>query len=213
MAVETYTKTGSKSKSAATLPKSVFSDDVSSHELLHFVYKSQMSNKRSNSAKTLVRSEVRGGGKKPWRQKGLGKARAGSIRSPIWRGGGITFGPTGNENYTKKINKKQNKKALRQALTLAAKGKTVKIIESFESKDGKTKPAAELLKKLGADRSVLLVLDENDKAARQATRNIPYVKTIQANSLNVVDVLNAHNVIISKKSLNLLEKWLGGKDE
>ena len=103
-----------------TLPKSVFAVEVRNHELLKLAYDAYLANNRLASATTKQRGEVRGGGKKPWRQKGTGRARFGSIRNPIWRGGGIVFGPRGNENYTKKISKTSKRVALRQALTVKA---------------------------------------------------------------------------------------------
>src|SRR3989344_4341487 len=124
MAVETYTKSGAKASSPAKLDKAVFGLKVDNHQLLKEAYLAHLSNSRSNLAKTKKRGEVRGGGAKPWRQKGTGRARVGSIRSPIWTGGGVTFGPTGSENYNRRINTKAKRQALRQALSLAAeKGK------------------------------------------------------------------------------------------
>ncbi len=113
----------STTKTTTTLPKAVFGVEISNHELLHRAYKAYLANGRENLAVTKTRGLVSGGGKKPWRQKGTGRARVGSSRTPIWRGGGVTFGPTGNENYSKILPLAQKRQALRQALTLANQSK------------------------------------------------------------------------------------------
>lgn len=208
MAVATFTKTGSKNSTAATLPKSVFTEKTDNYELIKLAYDAYLANGRGNSAKVLTRGNVRGGGKKPWKQKGTGRARHGSIRSPIWRGGGITFGPTGEENYSKKLTKKANKKALRQALTIANSEGKVSVIEAFESKNGKTNEVVKLLEKIGAERRILVAVEDKTESIDRATSNIPNLKVSQATYLNVYDVVNADSLIITKKSLALLEEWL-----
>lgn len=210
MAVQTFSKTGTKSTTSATLPKEVFSEKVESHVLLKQAYEMYLANGRSNGAKTITRGNVRGGGRKPWKQKGTGRARHGSIRSPIWRGGGITFGPTGEENHSKKLSKKASRKALRQALTLSAEAGKLSVIEAFESKDGKTSQVAKLLDKIGATRRVLLVVEQKSETLDRATRNITNLKVTQATYLNVYDVMNADSVIMTKKSLEVVKEWLGG---
>lgn len=209
--VETYSKTGSKATTAAKLPKTVFGLEVKNHDLLQQAFETYRANGRNRIASVKDRSEVRGGGKKPWKQKGTGRARHGSISSPIWRGGGVTFGPSSNRNYSKQLNRKAKQTALRQALSLAAEHNTIKVIETFECKDGKVKPTITFLEKIGATRGVLLVVSNKDSLVERATRNISYVKAVQANYLNVFDILTAHNIIISKKSLELVESWLGGE--
>src|SRR5580698_5725607 len=119
MAVATYTKTGTKATTPAKLDKAVFGVDAKNHELLKAAYVAYLANGRGNLAVTKTRGLVSGGGRKPWRQKGTGRARFGSSRNPIWRGGGIAFGPTGEENYSKQLNLKAKRLALRQALSLA----------------------------------------------------------------------------------------------
>ena len=210
MAVSTYTKSGTKATTAVNLDKTVFGVEVKNHQLLKDAYTAYLANGRVNLAVTKTRGLVSGGGKKPWKQKGTGRARFGSSRVPIWRGGGITFGPTGNENYTKKISVNAKRQAIRQALTLANEAKKVSVIETFEAKDGKTKTTANLLEKLGANRSVLLVVEEKTAELTKATRNISYLKVVQASYLNVFDVLNAHNIIVTTKSLEIISDWLGG---
>ncbi len=210
MAVDTYTKTGTKNSTAATLPKTVFTEKTDNYELIKLAYDAYMANGRGNSAKVLTRGNVRGGGKKPWKQKGTGRARHGSIRSPIWRGGGITFGPTGEENYTKKLTKKANKKALRQALTLASSEGKISVIEAFESRDGKTSASVKLLDKIGAKRRILIIVEDKTDMLNRSTQNIPNLKVSQALYLNVYDIINADSIIITKKSLSLIEEWLRG---
>lgn len=210
MAVTTYTKTGNKATTQAKLDKSVFDVEVKSHDLLKQVYVAYLANGRGSDAVVKTRGLVRGGGKKPWKQKGTGRARFGSSRNPIWRGGGIVFGPTGEENYSHKVTTNSKRAALRQALTLASKDK-VKIIENFDFKDGRVKPVVALLDKIDAKGRILLVVDNKDDLARRATSNIPNVDLVQANFLNVYDVMNADTIVISVKALEMVNQWLGVK--
>src|SRR5581483_5813584 len=140
MAVDTYTKAGVKATTPAKLDKAVFGLEVKNHQLLKDAYLAYLAAGRTAQAKTKRRGEVQGGGKKPWRQKGTGRARFGSSRNPIWRGGGVAFGPTGNQNFTRSLNVKAKRQALRQALSLAAQENRVKVIDQFASGDGKLKP-------------------------------------------------------------------------
>src|SRR5687767_6688334 len=140
------------------LPKEVFAVEVKNHELLKLAYDAYLANSRTSAAVVKTRGLVRGGGKKPWKQKGTGRARFGSSRNPIWRGGGIVFGPTGLENYTKKVDVNAKRLAIRQALSLAASEGQIKVIETFETK-GKVAETVKLLGKLEATGSVLLVVD------------------------------------------------------
>jgi large subunit ribosomal protein L4 len=213
MAVATYTKSGTKAAAPAKLEKNIFGVEVKNHQLLKDAYVSYLAGGRSNDAITKKRGEVRGGGKKPWRQKGTGRARFGSSRNPIWRGGGVAFGPTGNENYTKKISLKAKRQALRQALTLSAKEDRVIVIETFSCPDGLVKPTIQLLKKIGAEGNILIVVSLKDALVNRATGNLPNVKAVQAKYLNVYDLLNADYVVISKKALDIVQDWLGGKNE
>lgn len=204
-------KTATKASSTTTLPKDVFNVEVNNHELLQRAYQAYLANGRGNYAQTKTRGLVRGGGKKPWRQKGTGRARFGSSRNPIWRGGGIVFGPTGNENYTKTLPTAQKQKAVRQALTVANKAKKITVIADFAVKDGKTKSAVALLEKHKATRNVLLVVDSKDETLVRATNNISNLKLVSAKYLNVYDVLNADTILISKKAVEIVQDWLGGK--
>jgi large subunit ribosomal protein L4 len=208
MATPTYTKSGGKATTEAKLPKGVFGLKVENHELLKQAYVAYLANGRSNDAHTKTRGEVRGGGKKPWRQKGTGRARFGSIRVPIWRGGGITFGPTGSENYSHDLPLKAKRQAIRQALSV--KADTIKVIEAFESKEGKVAPTVKLLDKIGATKNILLVVSDKNDLVKRATANIRDLKVTQAKYLNVFDVLNADSIILDQKSIEIINEWLGG---
>jgi large subunit ribosomal protein L4 len=210
MASQTYTSKGAKATTAVKLDKEVFGVEVTSHQLLKDVYTAYLSNGRLNLAVTKTRGLVSGGGKKPWKQKGTGRARFGSSRVPIWRGGGITFGPTGQENYKKHINTKAKRVATRQALSLANQASKVHILESFDTGNAKTKDTAILLNKLGATRNTLLVVENKDDAVVRSTRNIGNLKVVQATYISVYDVLNADAIIITKPSLEIISNWLGG---
>jgi large subunit ribosomal protein L4 len=207
----TFTKTGAKAAAAAKLDDVVFGDMPQNHELLHLAYTAYLANGRENLAVVKTRGLVSGGGKKPWKQKGTGRARFGSSRNPIWRGGGIVFGPTGLENYTKQLNVKAKRKAIRQALSLAASEGRIKVVETIEAKDGKVAPIAALLGKLNATRNVLLVTSEKDALFERATRNLSEVTAVQARYLNVYDILNAETIVISQKALVMVHEWLGDK--
>lgn len=195
-------------KTATTLPKEVFNVDVNNHDLVKRAYEAYLANGRGNLAQVKTRGLVRGGGKKPWRQKGTGRARVGSSRNPIWRGGGIVFGPTGTENYSKNLSTSQKRQALRQALTLANKSKKITIIDTFNCKDGKVKNTLDLLAKHKLERKVLLVVSLKDELVDRATRNVSNVKAVQATYLNVFDILNADNIVVTKKSLEMIKDWL-----
>ena len=208
MAVATYTKSGAKAASPAKLDKAIFGVKVENHQLLKEAYLTYLANGRSNYAKTKTRGEVRGGGIKPWRQKGTGRARFGSSRNPIWTGGGVAFGPTGNENYSRKLNTASKRTALRQALSLSVEADKIKVIDSLEFKEAKVKPTLALLEKIGAGGTVLVVLEEKNDFSERATRNLRNVKTLSAKYLSVFDILNADQIVISKKALDIVHEWL-----
>lgn len=210
MAVATFTKSGTKATTPATLDKKVFGLKVTNHELLRDAYLAYLADARNSGAKTKKRGEVRGGGRKPWRQKGTGNARFGSSRNPIWRGGGIAFGPTGDENHIKKLNLKAKRQALRQALSLAATEDRIKVIETFSTMDGKTKDMAAFLNKLDVNGNVLCVVSTKNFSTEKATHNIPNLKVSGAMYLNVYDIMNADVIVVSRKSLEVIQGWLGG---
>ncbi len=211
MAAEAYTKAGTKSATAPKLDATVFGVPPENHALLKAAYTMYLANGRDNLAVTKTRGLVSGGGKKPWKQKGTGRARFGSSRVPIWRGGGITFGPTGQENYSKQMNTKARRLALRQALSLSAGEKRVKVIEAFDCKDGKTAQTAKLLKKIDARGRTLIVVKAKDDLIERATRNLPGVKAVAADYLNVYDVVNADSLVFSSEALAIVSERLGGK--
>lgn len=205
-----YSAAGAKKDAAVTLPKEVFGLDAN-HDLLNLSYQASLAELRVAGAKTLLRGEVRGGGKKPWRQKGTGRARAGSRRSPIWRGGGITFGPTGNENHLINLNAKQKRLATAQALSAMAVADNVLVIESLESKDGKAAGMRKLLDKIGATGKVLLVLDKKNDLTDRATRNLSGVNTVAATYLNVRNILDSDVLVFTKPALDSAINWLSGQ--
>lgn len=209
--IPTFTKSGTKATTPAKLDKAVFGVAPDNHDLLKQAYTAYLANGRTNNAITLKRGEVSGGGKKPWKQKGTGRARFGSSRNPIWRGGGIAFGPTGSENYTKSINTKAKRLAIRQALSLAADAGKIKVIETFECKDGKTAQTKSLFDKMEVTGKTLLVVSEKDALVERATRNLSDVKAVQAKYVNVFDVLNADSIVVSGKSLEIISEWLGSE--
>ncbi len=188
------------------LPKEVFNVEVKNHELLKLAYDSFLANSRQASATTLQRGEVRGGGKKPWKQKGTGRARFGSTRNPIWRGGGVVFGPRGNENYTKKLTKLSKRVAVKQALSLANAEK--KILVSDIKTTGKTAEVIKFLADNKLDRKVLVVVDAKTPEIIRATNNIQQVLLVSATYLNVYHILNADHVVIAPKALPIITDWL-----
>ena len=211
MSVATFTKAGAKATTAAKLDTNIFGITVENHDLIKQAYVAYLANGRENLAVTKTRGLVRGGGKKPWKQKGTGRARFGSSRVPIWRGGGITFGPTGLENYSHKIHVKAKRQAIRQALSMALTEERIKVIETFDCKDGLTKPTAALLAQMGATRRVLVVVAKKDENIERSTHNLKQVKAVQAQYLNVYDIVNAHSIVITKEALELIGSWLGSE--
>jgi large subunit ribosomal protein L4 len=189
-----------------TLPKDIFNVEVTNHELLKLAYDSFLANSRQASATTLQRGEVRGGGKKPWKQKGTGRARFGSTRNPIWRGGGVVFGPRGNENYTKKLTKASKRVAIRQALSLANAEK--KILVSDIKTTGKTSEIVKFLADNKLERKVLVVVDEKTPEIIRATNNIQNVLLVRATYLNVYHILNADHLVIAPKAVAVIADWL-----
>jgi large subunit ribosomal protein L4 len=204
MAVATFTRTGTKATTPAKLDKTVFGVEVKNHDLLKTAYNAYLANGRENLAVTKTRGLIRGGGKKPWRQKGTGRARFGSSRNPIWRGGGIVFGPSGQENYSKQINTKAKRSAVRQALTLASTANKVSVIEDIASKAGKTAELAKLLAKIDAKRNVLIIVDTKTPELLRAANNLQGVIIVGANYVSVYDVLNADNVVFTNSALKLV---------
>ncbi|MBI3956395.1 MAG: 50S ribosomal protein L4 [Candidatus Kerfeldbacteria bacterium] len=158
-------------------------------------------------AHTKTRAEVRGGGKKPWRQKGTGRARQGSIRSPIWVGGGVAFGPRNTRNFTMRLNRKEKRKALLMGLSVKAGEQKIIVLDKLELAAIKTKQLAAILTKLQPkQRPTLLVQSAPNAAIIKSARNLPFVTTIAANSLNIVDVLRSDCVVLPMDSVKVIEK-------
>lgn len=163
-------------------------------------------NKRQATAKTKTRAEVRGGGKKPWRQKGTGRARAGSSRSPIWVGGGTVFGPIGNQNFKLKMNKKSHALALKSALSIKANEKNIVLVENLTST--KTKEVVKTLEALKVDSKTLVVLAEENEEFTRAARNVPFVKVVLANNVSVYDLINATKLVMTVDAAKAVEGGL-----
>lgn len=206
MAVATYTKAGTKATTPAKLDKAVFGVETKNHDLLKAAYIAYLANGRENNAVVKTRGLVSGGGRKPWKQKGTGRARFGSSRVPIWRGGGIVFGPTGEENYSKQLNTKAKRLATRQALSL--KADSVVVIEDIVSKEGKTAELAKLLNKIDAKRNVLLIVDNKTPELVRAVKNLPGVTLVNCMYVNVYDVLNADCIVFNQAALKGTTDWL-----
>lgn len=194
----------------STLNQDVFGLTVDNHELVKLAYDAYLANSRSSHAKTLRRGEVSGGGKKPWRQKGTGRARFGSTRVPIWRHGGVAGGRTGQENFTKRISKSAKKLAVRQALSMQNADGNVLTAE-FKT-TGKTAEVFQQLKDLKLDSArVLLVADKTPELLR-ATNNLSNVKLVRPTYLTVFDILNADKVVFTGAALTASEAWLLDKE-
>ncbi|MFA4817597.1 MAG: 50S ribosomal protein L4 [Parcubacteria group bacterium] len=175
-------------------------------DLVHQVYVSLMGNKRQVLAHTKNRGERAGSGIKPWRQKGTGRARVGSLRTPTWRGGGVAFGPTKDRNFKKKINKKMNAKAIAMVLSGKLRDKEIIVLDKLELANQKTKEMAAVLKKFKFKGSALLSFGGKEKDLMRLSRNLVKVKNIATDQLNVLEMLDNKNLIMSKESIKYLEK-------
>lgn len=175
-------------------------------DLVHQVYVSLLGNKRQVLAHTKNRGERAGSGIKPWRQKGTGRARVGSLRTPTWRGGGVAFGPTKDRNFKKKINKKMNAKAIALVLSGKLKDKEIIVLDKLELANQKTKLMAAALKNLKLKGSALMSFSAKEKNLMRLSRNLPKVKNIATDQLNVLAMLDNKHLIMSKESVKYLEK-------
>lgn len=184
-------------------------------DLVHQAVVYQLAAERQQTAVTKTRAEVRGGGKKPWRQKGTGRARAGSIRSPLWRGGGVVFGPRPGRNYQKKMPKKMLRLALFSALSNKLNTNGIILLDKLEFKEAKTKLVEKMLNKLPIkEGKILLILSKLDPKVELSCRNLPYIETQLANSLNIRDILKSDYLILTKEALAVIEKtYLNNKNE
>ena len=167
----------------------------------------EQANARQATAKTKVRHEVSGGGKKPWRQKGTGRARSGSSRSPIWVGGGTVFGPVGNQNFKISQNKKEHKLALKSALSLKTKEGLV-VVDEIKFEEKKTKNFVNFLEALKVGTKALVVVDEITEELFASARNVGYAKVVTSDNVSVVDLLNVDNLVMSKASIKAVEEAL-----
>ncbi len=211
MKVAVYSTEG-KEVGSTLLPKEIFDVKMSS-DLVHQVAVSQSANLRQGSAHSKDRSEVSGGGKKPWRQKGTGRARAGSSRSPIWKGGGVTFGPRNTKDYKKEIPKKMRRKALFMVLSQKLRENLVVVLDELKFEKAKTKAMAVILKNLPVKGALLLAMPSYDKNLILSMRNIPKALTIEARNLNVLDLLNSKYLVMSKDTIKTLRETFLGKSE
>ncbi len=204
--VTVYNSQGEKAESME-LSSAVFAVKPKG-SVIHQVYLALEANTREPWADTKNRGEVSGGGKKPWKQKGTGRARHGSTRSPIWRGGGITFGPLTDRNYEQKINKKMNQLAVKMCLSGKVASEQFVVLSDMQS-TGKTKEMAELCSRIpGAGRSTLILLDSASEQVLRATRNLPKVHVQRVEDVNVADIMHHQYIVTSKNGVSQLEKRL-----
>lgn len=211
MKVDVYSQKGEKT-GETLLPKEIFNVKLN-QDLMHQVVVSQMANRRQVIAHTKGRGEVSGGGKKPWAQKGTGRARHGSIRSPLWKGGGTTFGPTREAIFKKKIPSQMKRKALFMALSEKFRSNLLIVVDALKIGEIKTKLVAEILKKLPLKgQRCLIALPEMDKTFILAARNIPSAQILQARDLNVFDLLSSKYLVLPKESIKVIRKTFIEKD-
>ncbi len=204
MKISAYNLKGSKVKDIE-LSENIFNVS-SNNDLLHQVYVSIGANKRVAIAHTKDKSEVIGSGRKPWKQKGTGRARTGSVKNPIWRKGGIIFGPTKDRNFKKKINRKSKQKAIKIALSEKIRSKKLIVIDEFSIIEKKTKEIAKGLNNLKLKGSILLALSSDEKKLYLYARNIKNLTCLPIDILNVYDILNHKSLILSKDAVKYLEK-------
>ncbi len=188
------------------LPEAVFGAPVKS-QLLHEVVRMQLANRRQGTADTKGRSDVSGGGKKPWRQKGTGRARAGTTRSPLWRHGGTTFGPHPRD-YSYQVPKAVRRQALCGALTAKAKAGAIRLLESLSLEKPSTKAMQSLLQGVGARGKALVVLPGRDEVLEKSVRNLPEVRILTVQGLNVYDILRADTLIMTPDGVHTLREVL-----
>lgn len=212
MMVKVYNQTGQETQETVELPEKLFGISEVKPEVVHQVAVSILSGRRNTVAHTKTKGEVRGGGRKPWKQKGTGRARAGSIRSPLWKGGGVTFGPRSNRNFYKKVNKKVARLGIFSVLTDKAKDNKIMVLDKLELATGKTKEIQKLLKsweQLTAANSFIIILPRKDETIAKAVRNLKNVKIMPADNLNILDLLWANSIVILKEALEVLGKFYG----
>ena len=185
------------------LNDAVFGVEVNEH-LVHMAVLQQLANNRQGTQKAKTRSEVSGGGRKPWRQKGTGHARQGSTRAPQWTGGGVVFAPVPRD-YSFKINKKEKRAALKSALTSRVQENKLIVVDELKLDEIKTKKFAEVMKNLNVDKA-LVVINDNDQNIVMSAKNIPTVKVAQTNTINVFDILKYSTVVVTKAAVATIEE-------
>jgi large subunit ribosomal protein L4 len=205
MAATTVYTQAKEKVSEINLDPRIFDSEIKGH-LIHDVVRMQMARKRKGSASTKTRSMVRGGGAKPWRQKGTGRARAGTIRSPLWRGGGIVFGPSPRK-YDLAIPKKVRKGALRSVLSLRNREGKVWVLKDFGFEEIKTKNFVQFMEAFDL-KNALIVLDEKNVNVERSARNIPGVKVLRVEGLNVYDILAHENLILVERAVERIQEVL-----
>ncbi|MFW5985727.1 MAG: 50S ribosomal protein L4 [Halanaerobiales bacterium] len=204
--VEKYNMAGQQ-LGEVELPETVFNEDIN-EPVVHRVVNAQLAAHRQGTASTKVRSEVRGGGRKPWRQKGTGRARHGSIRSPLWVGGGVTFGPK-PRSYEKNVSKKEKRLALRSVLTDKAVSNNIMLLDQLDFEKPKTKLFVELLEHLNLeDKKVLFLLPDKNENVYLSARNIPGVKTMVLDAMNAYDLLDNEYIVMPEAAIARIEEVL-----
>ncbi len=194
---------------ALELKSKVFDVDVN-EDLLHQVYVAQYANRRHSKAHTKTRGEVRGSTKKPWKQKGTGRARTGDVKNPIWRSGGTVFGPRSDRNYSQKINKKEARLATVMALISKVKEGQLVVVKDYNLKEVKTSLMAKAVDKLKLAGKTLMVFDKDGKKYMRASQNLPQISNLEVERLNVFDILNNKYVVISEEGMKFLDKKYRG---
>ena len=192
--------------STADLPKNIFEAEIKP-DLMHQAYVRQMANARLGTHKTKTRSEVAGGGRKPWRQKGTGRARVGSIRSPIWVGGGAAHKPQPRDYY-QRMPRKMRRAALRSALSAKAEEKQITVLDELSMAEPKTREMSEILQTLAGDETALILLPGRSVNVEKSARNLPRAKVLHANYVNVRDLLQYDRVIMLIGAIEVLEQYL-----
>lgn len=193
------------------LSDAIFAADINTN-VMHQALVRQLANRRLGTHKTKTRSEVRGGGRKPWRQKGTGRARQGTIRAPQWRGGGTVFGPS-PRSYNKNMPRKMRRIALRSALSVKAQEDQIVVLDQLQMSAPRTRDMASMLEALDVERSALLLLPESDATIELSARNLPNVRILRANYLNVRDLLGYGTIVIPQDVLPVIESFLGDDQE
>lgn len=209
MKADLYSKTGTKTQKSVELQDEVFKAKINEALLNQAIYVYQ-SNQRESNAHTKDRSEVRGGGRKPWRQKGTGRARHGSSRSPIWTGGGVTFGPKNINNYKKSLSKKMRKAAIRSALSYTAKEGEIRVVEGFDLPEAqKTQAVAKAIDKMKLEGKTLIIQANNDQILFKSASSIDKVDVEVVNALNVFNLLKYNNLLILEDAVEKIHQFWG----